>query len=106
MANNLTKEIATKAAMLPDDLQSEALQFVESLLARQSNTRGNKQPFASVKGILQGNYDTLEGDISEMRHDLLKRMQTAKAKKGMKKAFNASPVALGRAAVKAGRKKQ
>jgi hypothetical protein len=28
----LTKEIATKAALLPDDLQSEALQFVESLL--------------------------------------------------------------------------
>jgi hypothetical protein len=37
MPTNLTKEIAAKAAMLPDDLQSEALQFVESLLARQSN---------------------------------------------------------------------
>ena len=42
MATNLTEEIAAKAAKLPklaklpDDLQSEALQFVESLLARQS----------------------------------------------------------------------
>lgn len=72
MATNLTKEIATKAAMLPDDLQGEALRFVESLLARQSNAGGNKQPFASVQGILQGNFDTLDEDISEMRRDAWK----------------------------------
>jgi hypothetical protein len=72
MATNLTKEIATKAAMLPDDLQSEALQFVESLLARHSNGRESKQPFESVRGILQGNFDTLEEDISEMRREAWK----------------------------------
>jgi hypothetical protein len=72
MATNLTKEIATKAAMLPDDLQSEALQFVESLLARQSNGSDSKHPFESVRGILQGNFDTLEEDISEMRREAWK----------------------------------
>lgn len=72
MATNLTKEIAAKAAMLPDDLQNEALRFVESLLARQKNGRGEKQPFESVKGILQGNYDSLDEDIGEMRREALK----------------------------------
>ena len=70
MATNLTKEIAEKASMLPDDLQGEALQFVESLMARQKN--GEKQPFESVKGILQGNYDSLDDDIGEMRREALK----------------------------------
>ena len=72
MATNLTKEIAEKAALLTDDLQSEALQFVESLLARRSNASDNKQPFESVKGILQGNYDTLDEDIREMRREAWK----------------------------------
>ena len=36
--------------------------------------------------------------------NLLARMQTPKAKKGMDAAFNASPKSLGRAAVKAARK--
>ncbi|HVQ38614.1 MAG TPA: DUF2281 domain-containing protein [Pyrinomonadaceae bacterium] len=70
MATNLTKEIAEKASMLPDDLQGEALQFVESLMARQKN--GEKQPFESVKGILQGNYDSLDDDTGEMRREALK----------------------------------
>ena len=72
MRRNLTKAIATNAAMLPDDLQSEALQFVESLLARQSNARARKQPFESVKAILQGNYDALDEDIKEMRREAWK----------------------------------
>ena len=59
MATDLTKEIANKTVMLPDDLQSEALQFVEQLLARQSDARDSKQPLASVKGILQDNYEAL-----------------------------------------------
>lgn len=72
MATNLTKEIAAKAAMLPDELQSEALRFVESLLARRKNTGDNMHPFESVKGILQGNYDTLDEDIGEMRREAWK----------------------------------
>ena len=72
MATDLTEEIAAKAAMLPDDLQSEALQFIESLLARQSNSSDKKQPSKSVKGILRGNYDTLDEDIREMRRETFK----------------------------------
>ena len=72
MATNLTEEIAAKAAKLPDDLQSEALQFVESLLARQSNASDKKQPFESVKGILHGNYDTLDEELREMRREAWK----------------------------------
>lgn len=72
MATNLTKEIAVKVAMLPDDLQRKALEFVESLVRQQRNTLGNKQPFKSVEGILQGNYDTLEEDIKEMRREAWK----------------------------------
>jgi hypothetical protein len=71
MATNRTKEIAEKTAMLPDDLQNEALRFVESLLAKQKNS-GQKPPFESVKGILQGNYDSLDEDIGDMRREALK----------------------------------
>jgi Protein of unknown function (DUF2281) len=72
MATNLTEEIAAKAARLPDDLQSEALQFVESLLARQPNSNDKKQPLESVKGILHSKYDTLDEDIREMRREAWK----------------------------------
>ena len=39
-------------------------------------------------------------------HDLLDRMQNPKTKKTMDSAFNASPVKLGAAAVKAARKRR
>ena len=42
--------------------------------------------------------------LSAQFDGLLARMQTPKAKKGIAAAFNASPQALGRAAVKAARK--
>jgi prevent-host-death family protein len=46
------------------------------------------------------------GDLGAEFDDLLARMQTPKAKKGMKAAFNASPTRLGRAAAKAARKRR
>ncbi|OGQ81880.1 MAG: prevent-host-death family protein [Deltaproteobacteria bacterium RIFCSPLOWO2_12_FULL_60_19] len=46
------------------------------------------------------------GDLDAEFDELLARMQTPKAKKGMKAAFNASPARLGRAAVKAARKRR
>jgi hypothetical protein len=58
--------------MLPDELQSEALQFVESRLARQSNGHASKQPFESARGVLQGNFDTLDEDIAQMRREAWK----------------------------------
>jgi prevent-host-death family protein len=45
------------------------------------------------------------GDLSAEYDVLLARMQTPKARKGMEAAFNASPSALGRAAVRAARKR-
>ena len=44
-------------------------------------------------------------DLGAEYNVLLARMQTPKARKGMKTAFNASPAELGRAAVKAARKR-
>lgn len=45
-------------------------------------------------------------DLSGEYNVLLSRMQTPKARKGMAAAFNASPAELGRAAVKAARKRR
>ena len=45
-------------------------------------------------------------DLSAEYNVLLARMQTPKVRKGMKAAFNASPDELGRAAVKATRKRR
>jgi prevent-host-death family protein len=45
-------------------------------------------------------------DLSAEYNVLLARMQTPKARKGMDAAFNASPSELGRAAVKAARKRR
>ena len=44
------------------------------------------------------------GDLGAEFDDLLARMQTPRARKAMKAAFNASPAELGRAAEKAARK--
>jgi antitoxin Phd len=45
-------------------------------------------------------------DLSAQFDELLARMQTSKARKGMAAAFNASPTQLGRAAVKAAVKRR
>ena len=45
-------------------------------------------------------------DLSAEYNVLLARMQTPKARKGMAAAFNASPAELGRAVVKAARKRR
>jgi len=72
MPTNLTKEIASKAAMLPPDLQREALEFVESLIERKKAVRRKDPPFESVEGILTGNYDNIDQDIAEMRTEVWK----------------------------------
>jgi antitoxin Phd len=68
----------------------------------------------SPKAVLVS-YDEFQALIKARSHDLndlsaeydvlLSRMQTPKAKKAMESAFNASPVEMGKAAVKAARKK-
>ena len=61
--------------------------------------------FAEFESLVQARSRTLD-DLSVEFDDLLARMQTAKARKGMKAAFNAAPADLGRAAVKAARKRR
>ncbi|MGZ9130300.1 MAG: type II toxin-antitoxin system prevent-host-death family antitoxin [Candidatus Binatia bacterium] len=54
------------------------------------------EEFESLAKARSGNLDSL----SEEFDDLLETMQSPKAKKAMKAAFNASPAELGRSAVK------
>ena len=56
--------------------------------------------FESLVNQRSRSLDDLNGEFD----GLLARMQTSKSKKGVADAFNASPVELGRAAVKAARK--
>ena len=57
------------------------------------------------ESLAQGRSRSLDNLGAEF-DDLLDRMQSPKAKKGMDAAFNASPAKLGRAAVKAARKRR
>jgi antitoxin Phd len=59
--------------------------------------------YEEFESLVQVRSRTLENLGAEF-DDLLNRMQTPKAKKGMDSAFHASPAKLGRAAIKAARK--
>jgi prevent-host-death family protein len=59
--------------------------------------------YEEFESLVQVQSRTLENLGAEF-DDLLDRMQTAKAKKGMESAFHASPAKLGRAAIRAARK--
>ena len=59
--------------------------------------------YEEFQSLAQARSRTLDNLGAEF-DDLLERMQSPKAKKGMDAAFNASPAKLGRAAVKAARK--
>ena len=59
--------------------------------------------FAEFESLVNERCRSLD-DLNGEFDGLLARMQTSKAKKGVANAFNASPVELGRAAVKAARK--
>lgn len=59
--------------------------------------------YQEFESLVKGRARTLD-ELGADFDTLLAVMQTSKAKKGMKAAFNASPAQLGRAAVKATRK--
>ena len=59
--------------------------------------------FAEFESLVNERCRSLD-DLNAEFDGLLARMQTAKARKGVEAAFNASPAELGRAAVKAARK--
>jgi prevent-host-death family protein len=57
--------------------------------------------FNALAGAMEGKLDTLSGEFDA----LLARMQTPRARAGMRAAFGASPNRLGRAALAAARKR-
>ena len=59
--------------------------------------------YEEFQSLAQARSRTLDNLGAEF-DDLLERMQSPNAKRGMEAAFNASPAKLGRAAVKAARK--
>ena len=62
-------------------------------------SRTESEPVEVTAGCIVLDIEGAEYDV------LLSRMQTPKARKAMDSAFNASPAELGKAAVKAARKK-
>ncbi len=61
--------------------------------------------YDEFESLVKARSDSLD-DLNTEFDTLLARMQTSKARKGMKTAFNASPAQLGRAAVNAARKRR
>jgi antitoxin Phd len=61
--------------------------------------------YAEFESLVASRSPALD-DLSAQFDDLLVRMQTPRARKGMAAAFNASPARLGRAAVKAAAKRR
>jgi antitoxin Phd len=60
------------------------------------------EEFESLVQVRSRSLDSLGAEFD----DLLDKMQSPKAKKGMDAAFNATPAKLGRAAVKPARKRR
>lgn len=58
--------------------------------------------YDEFESLVKARAHTLD-DLTSEFDELLARMQTPKARKGMRAAFNASPAKLGRAALKAAR---
>src|SRR5437660_12445542 len=61
--------------------------------------------YAEFESLVKARSRTLD-ELGAEFDDLLTRLQTPKARKAMKSAFNASPAQLGRAAVKGARKRR
>ena len=74
-------------------------------ITRHDATKAVLLSFAEFESLVKSRSPALE-DLSAQFDGLLQRMQTPKARKGMKTAFNSSPAELGRAAAKAAAKKR
>jgi prevent-host-death family protein len=72
-------------------------------ITRHDATKAVLVSYEEFESLVQVRSRTLENLGTEF-DDLLNRMQTPKAAKGMESAFHASPAKLARAAVKAARK--
>lgn len=73
-------------------------------ITRHDTTRAVLMSYEEFQALIKDRTPSLN-DLSAEYDVLLSRMQTPKARKGMETAFNASPADLGRAAVKAARKR-
>lgn len=74
-------------------------------ITRHDSTKAVLLSYAEFESLVKSRSSALE-DLSAQFDGLLQRMQTPKSRKGMKAAFNASPAAFGRAAVRAAAKKR
>lgn len=74
-------------------------------ITRHDTTKAVLLSIAEFESLVSTRTQTL-GVLSNEFDELLIGMQTEKSRKGMKAAFNASPVQLGRASVKGARRKK
>jgi prevent-host-death family protein len=81
----------------------KATRFGAIAITRHAAPKAVLLSYEEFESLVQVQSRTLENLGAEF-DDLLDRMQTAKAKKGMASAFHASPAKLGRAAIRAARK--
>jgi prevent-host-death family protein len=73
-------------------------------ITRHDTPRAVLISYEEFQALVEARSPSLD-DLSAEYDVLLARMQTPKARKGMEAAFNATPAELGRAAVKAARKR-
>jgi prevent-host-death family protein len=74
-------------------------------ITRHDTTRAVLLSFEEFESLSSARSETLDA-LGTKFEALLERMQTPAARKGMEAAFNASPAALGRAAVEAARRRR
>jgi prevent-host-death family protein len=101
---DLPRVAATRAKNEFGAILEQAVHGGAIAITRHDTPKAVLLSFAEFESLVQARSRSLD-DLSVEFDEMLGRMQTAKAKKGMKAAFNAAPAALGRTAVKAARKK-
>ena len=95
---------ATEAKNKLGEVLDSVLQSGMVLITKHETPRAvllSMEEYGALSHTTQTRLDTLNGEFDA----LLARMQTAKARAGMKSAFAASPKQLGKAAVEAARKR-
>ncbi|MEO8341278.1 MAG: type II toxin-antitoxin system Phd/YefM family antitoxin [Nitrospirota bacterium] len=94
---------ATKAKNEFGAILEKAMHSGAVAITRHDRPKAVLLSFAEFESLVNERGRSLDNLNAEF-DGLLARMQTSKARKGVEAAFNASPVELGRAAVKAARK--
>ncbi len=71
MTSRIVHEVSGKTAALPEDLQREVLEFVESLLRKTCTTAKNKRSLQSTRGIFaDSGVKITADDIAEVRREM------------------------------------